>query len=60
MKLLFHINYQTVFGEELLVNVLQKGADGQKAVSQYRLATINGWDWHCEINIDNDTETLEY
>ena len=60
MKLLFHINYQTVFGEELLVNVLQKGADGQKAVSQYRLATINGWDWDCEINIDNDTETLEY
>ena len=60
MKLLFHINYQTVFGEELLVNVLQEGADGQKAVNQYHMATVNGWDWDCEINIDNDTDTLEY
>ena len=59
MKLLFHVNYQTVFGEELLVNLLHDGAD-EKTACQYRMATANGWDWDCEINVDNDTDTLEY
>ncbi|MDO4511549.1 MAG: 4-alpha-glucanotransferase [Bacteroidales bacterium] len=44
MKLTFVLEYQTIFGEEIVLNVL---ADG--AVKRHSMGTIDGRNWSCEI-----------
>ena len=50
MKLLFNVEYQTVFGEELVLNLLAKNADGDAQTTMHRMSTIDGVNWTCEMN----------
>ena len=50
MKLLFNIEYQTAFGEELVLNLMAKNAEGQAQTSAYHMATFDGSRWACELN----------
>ena len=48
MKLLFNLEYQTTFGEELVLNVMYEN-DASK-VSCYKMVTLDGLHWFCELN----------
>ena len=48
MNLLFHIEYQTAFGEELVLNHVSANA-GEREVTTYKMATIDGYHWSCEM-----------
>ena len=47
MKLLFNLDYQTTFGEELTLNIIP--ADGSKKPQQLKMQTLNGRHWFCEL-----------
>ena len=47
MKLLFNVEYQTTFGEELVLNILP--ADDAAKVSQHKMTTLDGLHWFCEL-----------
>ena len=48
MKLLFNLEYQTTFGEELMLNILS--ADDTAKVARHKMTTLDGLHWHVEIN----------
>ena len=48
MKLLFNLEYQTTFGEELVMNVMYEN-DASK-VSSHKMVTLDGLHWFCELN----------
>ena len=50
MKLTFNINYATVFGEEVLLNVVENNKKGGKKTSQYRMNNRDGKHWWVELN----------
>lgn len=50
MKLTFNINYDTVFGEEVLLNVVENSKKGGKKTSQYRMNNRDGKHWWVELN----------
>ena len=50
MKLIFNIEYQTVFGEELILNVTMNNGKDASAVSSYRMGTLDGTNWSYELN----------
>ena len=45
MKILFNLEYQTTFGEQLVVNIL----DGEKPVQQHTMGTLDGYHWMLEL-----------
>ena len=45
MKLNFNINYQTVYGEQLVLNIQENGKN-----IQYRMNTADDERWTCHIN----------
>ena len=45
MKLQFNLEYQTTFGEELVLNILS-----DKKVEQHKMSTLDGLHWFCEMN----------
>ena len=45
MKLQFNLEYQTTFGEELVLNILS-----DKKVEQHKMSTLDGLHWSCEMN----------
>ena len=47
MKILFNVEYQTAFGEELVLNVLS--ADDTSKVVQHKMSTADGQHWTCEL-----------
>ncbi len=47
MKLLFNLEYQTTFGEELILNILSQ--DTTKS-TQYKMVTLDGSHWFYELN----------
>ena len=49
MKLQFNLEYQTTFGEELVLNILS-----DKKVEQHKMTTLDGLHWTCEL-----TKTLK-
>lgn len=51
MKLQFYIDYHTVFGEELVLNLMLKNEDGDSTIRPYRMATVDGYDWHCNVDL---------
>ena len=53
MKLLFNLEYQTTFGDELMLNMLS--ANGE--TTQYKMETLNGLNWTCCVNIAETPET---
>ncbi|MGM9869334.1 MAG: 4-alpha-glucanotransferase [Sodaliphilus sp.] len=56
MKLTFVLEYQTIFGEEIVLNVLSDGA-----TKRYSMGTIDGHTWSCEITTSGaDAGALHY
>ena len=51
MKLTFHIEYKTVFGEELVLNVVSSETDGTQQTVAYRMSTADGKHWTYELNM---------
>ena len=49
MKLVFNIEYQTVFGEELILNLMTRDVQGASLESAYRMSTIDGYHWFYEM-----------
>ena len=45
MKINFHLEYQTTFGEELAVNILTDGK-----TEQHKMGTLDGVHWTCELS----------
>ncbi len=45
MKICFHLEYQTTFGEELVVNILS----GEKTET-HKMGTLDGLHWTCELS----------
>ena len=52
MKIIFHLEYQTTFGEELVVNILS----GEKTET-HKMGTLDGLHWTCELNKAVKTST---
>ncbi len=50
MNLQFHLEYQTVFGEELVLNHVSVHEDGEREVTSYRMSTLDGMHWSCDLN----------
>ena len=45
MSLQFNINYNTVFGQELVLNIVDSVVDGQEHISQYHMSSYDGKKW---------------
>ena len=50
MKIIFNIDYKTVFGEELVLNVLGTDRKDTVKVSQFRMSTLDGSHWTYQMN----------
>ena len=48
MKILFNIEYQTTFGEFLMLNIVTDEQSGK--VQQHKLSTLDGLHWFCELS----------
>ncbi len=48
MKLLFNLEYQTTFGEDLVLNILPQDETGR--VSKHKMTTLDGLHWSCELS----------
>ena len=61
MNLHFNIDYHTAFGEELVLNIISSVHDGGHEAVPYRMGTIDGKRWTCEIgNVVKSGEYLNY
>ena len=61
MNLNFHIEYRTVYGQDLILNIINKKAKGDTTVSEYRMQTADGFHWDCQVNCVVGTgTTLDY
>ena len=49
MNIHFFIDYYTVFGEELVLNLLGQDANGDRKVSKYRMKAEGQGRWKCDI-----------
>ena len=49
MKLYFNLEYQTTFGEELVLSVINEDAKSSKP-EQYKMSTLDGLHWFCELS----------
>ena len=59
MKVKFFIDYQTNYGEEMMLNIMPHG-DATQTVHQ-PLTTVNGKTWFCEMNFaDKDCDFIDY
>ena len=47
MKLIFNLEYQTTFGEELMLNVLREDSNAES----HKMTTHDGLHWWCEISL---------
>ena len=59
MKLKFYLDYNTYFGEEIVLNIV--GAGGN--VSKHAMATVNGHTWTCETTLApaaHSARSIEY
>ena len=51
MKLQFNLEYQTTFGEELVLNMISgEGKNLQTKVEQHKMTTLDGLHWFCEMS----------
>ena len=48
MKILFNVEYQTTFGEDLVLNI--RSAEDSAKVSQHKMTTLDGQHWFVEIS----------
>ena len=52
MKLLFNLEYQTTFGEVLMLNVMTEKGNPE----QHRMETPNGFQWTCAVNMEESQQ----
>lgn len=52
MNLNFYIDYQTHYGQELILNVVNKQGNGDSHVSECKMQTLDGRHWFCQLNSD--------
>ena len=50
MNLNFHIEYQTVYGQDLILNIVSEKKKGVPKVSEYRMQTVDGVHWDCQVS----------
>ncbi|MCI6081639.1 MAG: 4-alpha-glucanotransferase [Prevotella sp.] len=58
MTILLNLSYNTVFGEEIVVNLI-KGDNAQDIVQQ-KMNTLNGSEWSCRINVPEGIDLVNY
>ena len=47
MKLLFNLEYQTTFGENLVLNIMSE--DDKSKITQYKMSTLDGLHWSYQL-----------
>ena len=61
MNIQFHINYQTYYGQDLVLNIITGQHNGAVEASQYRMRTSDGYHWEVEVKKDTKPGThIEY
>ncbi|MBO5537446.1 MAG: 4-alpha-glucanotransferase [Prevotella sp.] len=63
MNIFFHVDYRTVFGEELVLNVIADNGSTGEQVNKYRMHTADGERWTCEMQcstLNPPLSTLHY
>lgn len=61
MNITFKINYNTEFGEELMLNIIKDRRGGAVKSVAYRMRTIDGKAWACNLKAeDNGQSHLDY
>ena len=50
MRIVFHVNYRTQYGEELIVNSV---ADDSTVAARYKMHTYDGEHWQADVVFDN-------
>lgn len=51
MNLQFNIEYKTVFGEDLILNIAEKSNAAQPVYTTYRMSTIDGVHWYYNLKL---------
>lgn len=60
MNILFSIDYNTAFGEELVLNLINSDTE-PKTTAQYRMHTVDGHTWACDLKLKKSMGTsLDY
>lgn len=57
MRLRFVLDYQTVYGEEIMLNVLN---DDNTVSQQHAMKTSNGREWKCDVQLENNLLHMNY
>ena len=61
MNIQFHIDYQTYYGQDLVLNIITGHHNGAVEASQYRMRTSDGYHWEVEVKKDAKPGThIEY
>lgn len=63
MKLFFYLQYDTVFGQDLRLNIMgETTAKGDKALENtvYAMTTVDGKMWKCEIELEKAPKSINY
>lgn len=50
MEISFNIDYETVFGEEILLNVVERVKNMKDKISQFRMNNVHGKHWWYDLN----------
>ena len=58
MTILLNLSYNTVFGEQLVVNLIK--GDNVQVVVQQKMNTLNGSEWSCRVNVPEGMDTVNY
>ena len=58
MTILLNLSYNTVFGEELVVNLVK--GDNPADVVQQKMNTLNGSEWTCRVNVPEGMDLVNY
>jgi 4-alpha-glucanotransferase len=59
MNLLFNIDYQTIYGEEIVLNVININDSEDANISLFRMGTIDGIHWTCQIKVPAEKASKE-
>ncbi|MGP1350848.1 MAG: 4-alpha-glucanotransferase [Hoylesella marshii] len=59
MRVQYNIAYQTVFGEDLILNIIHGKTGHKESISRYRMSTNDGLHWTCEVNSQDERGAVE-
>ena len=63
MKLFFYLQYDTIFGQDLRLNIMgETTAKGDRASENtvYAMTTVEGKMWQCEIELEKAPKSINY